>query len=452
MGGGYYERDSNNTSNLSTNQTISNQNTNNGNDNSMMFSSSANDRIGLNKKMHPLFDPKRYLENKLISYSSNPIVFALDVTGSMGEWTKVIYDKLPMFYGQIMMNNYLKHPSLSFCAVGDAVTDTAPLQISEFANGVQLDEILCNIFLEGKGGGNKHESYELAAYFYDNKCVLENADIPFFFLTCDEMYYDEVTQNNFKKVFGHDIENKENKLISKPYWEKLLKKFNFFILRKSFKEKILEPTIQKQWEKMIGKERVLKISNPKAVIDVILGAISLTSGARDLTGYLKDLKTRGQSVERILEVKNSLTNYWHLIEKNPEKIIRNKNYVETKEVDISDQLAYMNEFFTKALFIDINFNEEKQKIFKDLISLSQELKDKLPEELVCPLTHCLYCDPVKTPEGKVYERLAIENWLENNSKDPLSEKPLKKLDLIVDYSTVEKVETFYESSKILLDL
>ena len=164
------------------------------------------------------------------------------------------------------------------------------------------------------------------------------------------------------------------------------------------------------------------------------------------------IKTRGQSVERILEVKNSLTNYWHLIEKNPEKIIRNKNYVETKEVDISDQLAYMNEFFTKALFIDINFNEEKQKIFKDLISLSQELKDKLPEELVCPLTHCLYCDPVKTPEGKVYERLAIENWLENNSKDPLSEKPLKKLDLIVDYSTVEKVETFYESSKILLYL
>ena len=32
----------------------------------------------------------------------HPIVFALDVTGSMGDWAKIIYDKLPMFYGQIM--------------------------------------------------------------------------------------------------------------------------------------------------------------------------------------------------------------------------------------------------------------------------------------------------------------------------------------------------------------
>lgn len=34
-----------------------------------------------------------------MSKTKNPIVFALDVTGSMGDWAKVIYDKMPMFYG-----------------------------------------------------------------------------------------------------------------------------------------------------------------------------------------------------------------------------------------------------------------------------------------------------------------------------------------------------------------
>ena len=57
---------------------------------------------------------------------------ALDVTGSMGEWPKIIYDKLPMFYGQIMMKNYLPAPSVSFSAVGDATSDDAPLQVTRF--------------------------------------------------------------------------------------------------------------------------------------------------------------------------------------------------------------------------------------------------------------------------------------------------------------------------------
>ena len=44
----------------------------------------------------------------------------------------------------------------------------------------------------------------------------------------------------------------------------------------------------------------------KACVDVILGAIALTSGARTLEGYLKDMENRGQEPERIEEVKNAL--------------------------------------------------------------------------------------------------------------------------------------------------
>jgi hypothetical protein len=72
---------------------------------------------------------------------------------------QVIYDKLPMFYGQIKMKDYLHDPSVSFCAVGDVTSDDAPLQVTRFGEGKEIDELISKIWLEGGGGGNQHESY-----------------------------------------------------------------------------------------------------------------------------------------------------------------------------------------------------------------------------------------------------------------------------------------------------
>ena len=44
-----------------------------------------------------------------------------------------------MFYGQIMMQGYLKDPSLSVCGIGDASSDAAPLQVADFGQGIELD-------------------------------------------------------------------------------------------------------------------------------------------------------------------------------------------------------------------------------------------------------------------------------------------------------------------------
>jgi hypothetical protein len=70
--------------------------------------------------------------------------------------TKIIYDKLPMFYGQMKSKDYLSNPSISFCAVGDVTSDDAPLQVTKFGEGREIDELLAKIWLEGGGGGNQH--------------------------------------------------------------------------------------------------------------------------------------------------------------------------------------------------------------------------------------------------------------------------------------------------------
>jgi hypothetical protein len=88
----------------------------------------------------------------MTSRAKNPIVVAVDVTGSMGNFPKVIYDKLPMFYGQIMMQGYLEEPSISFAAIGDVHHDRAPLQVTPFAEGAEIDENHKKIGIENGGG------------------------------------------------------------------------------------------------------------------------------------------------------------------------------------------------------------------------------------------------------------------------------------------------------------
>ena len=48
------------------------------------------------------------------------------------------------------------------------------------------------------------------------------------------------------------------------------------------------------------------------------------------------------------------------------------------------------------------------------------------DELVCPITHELPVDPVTAEDARVYERSAIEEWLEKNAKSPHTNEPMGK--------------------------
>jgi len=73
MGGDYYERD----------VEVAAVNNNVG------YSNAAQKILDQNKALHKSNDPKRFLGQNLQASSKSPIVFALDVTGSMGDWSKV---------------------------------------------------------------------------------------------------------------------------------------------------------------------------------------------------------------------------------------------------------------------------------------------------------------------------------------------------------------------------
>jgi len=297
MGGGYYEYDASDTVHTAPARSAVLQATA-----ASGFSAQAEEVMG-QQDLHSECDP---LNRTVISRHKSPVIVAIDVTGSMGNWTKIIYDKLPMFYGQIMMQGYLEDPAICFAAVGDANSDEAPLQVGEFCQGANLDDWIAKLWLEGGGGGQNHETYELAAHFFNEKVIFDGAcDKPFLFFTGDEGLYPMVLGEHvmaFIDDSNYDVEN----MATEDVFRLLRRKYHVFLLHKPFFDAELDMVLKGKWEAVIGGEHILELKDPKSVIDVMLGAIAMVSGTRTMESYITDLEGRGQTEERKLEVRRAL--------------------------------------------------------------------------------------------------------------------------------------------------
>ena len=138
-----------------------------------------------------------------------PIIVALDVTRSRGDDTKLMYAKLPQLMGQIELKGYLDNPGISFCAIGDATCDRAPLQVGQFEGDNRLDEALGRFWIEEGGGGTGQESYELAAYFYSRTNCVRLAQGTgkkgYCFFVGDEGFYPTVDKAAIRRVIGDEV-------------------------------------------------------------------------------------------------------------------------------------------------------------------------------------------------------------------------------------------------------
>ena len=195
---------------------------------------------------------------------------------------------------------------MSLAAVGDILSDQGPIQIGEFSPVRKLDDWLQRIWLEGNGGGQAKESYEFTAYYYARRCDLTNAKTPFFLITGDEGFRETLYANDLVRHFGGQHENVQ----ATQVFAELDKKFNgnVFLIRRQYSGKENDE-IQGQWERLLGKERVVPLKSDQAIADITLGVFALMTGARTLEEYLDDLKTKRaipQTDERIEEVRQSL--------------------------------------------------------------------------------------------------------------------------------------------------
>ncbi len=267
------------------------------------FSSVAEEKMSRSKLDQTLLPNGR----KLVCQNKNPVVYAFDVTGSMGNLPKIIFDKMPMMAGQLVERGYLEDPAISLAAIGDLICDEAPIQIGDFSQIRNLDDWLQKIYLEGHGGGQAKESYEFTAYFYARKIEIPNAITPIFLFTGDEGFREEIYSSDLKKYYSSD-KDCEN-IDSKTIFEELKKKFKgdgFLIHRYYNNRGMADSEIVKQWEGILGEEKVIKLGDDLAIADTTLGLFAIVSGKCSLEEYLQDMKTRKQDPERVAKVKESL--------------------------------------------------------------------------------------------------------------------------------------------------
>lgn len=253
-------------------------------------------------------DSKLLPKNRTLECSAKTgIVIALDVTGSMGDSAKLLYDKLPMLWGQLEQQGYLDDFAISFAAVGDCNCDGAPFQVCNFAQGTDIDDWISKLYLEEGGGGQLSESYEMLAYFYANNVRFTHpkADKPFFFMIGDEAPYPELSAEDIREHFGDRV---QGDVQTTKVFEQVAKKYHFKHLHVPYGgggRSSSDQAIEREWRKCIG-EDYIKVSEPKSVVDVILGIVAILKKARTIDEYQEDMHTRGQTKARIENVTAAL--------------------------------------------------------------------------------------------------------------------------------------------------
>jgi hypothetical protein len=162
---------------------------------------------------------------------ATPIIVALDVTRSRGDDTKLMYETLAQLMGQIELKGHVENPGISFCAIGDATCDRAPLQVSQFEGDNRLDEALGRIWIEEGGGGTGQESYELAAYFYSRtNCVRLAAGTGkkgYCFFVGDEGFHTTLDKATIYRVIGDKV---SEDIPAAEAFRRLQEKFHAFLI------------------------------------------------------------------------------------------------------------------------------------------------------------------------------------------------------------------------------
>lgn len=268
---------------------------------------------------------------RLVSKAKSPIVYAFDVTGSMGNLPKIIFDKMPMMAGQLAEMGYLEDPEMSLAAIGDVYSDEAPVQVGDFSKIRNMDTWLKRIWLEGNGGGQAQESYEFAAYFYARKFEMPNAETPFFLITGDEGFYEKLPANYLAQQFG----GRDPEANAQTVFDELKEKFmgNVYLLHRRYANGD-DAGIVRQWKKALGADKVIILGDDLAIADTTLGIFALVSGKRTLEQYLADMKTRGQDANRLEMVKESLSPLWKALQAAPkQKAIRVPRLLDSDDDD-----------------------------------------------------------------------------------------------------------------------
>jgi hypothetical protein len=269
------------------------------------------------RRCHPLMDPRGLKMRESRDSADHPnslgVVFALDVTGSMGDIPQILATKeLPTF--MTLLNACgVADPQLLFMAIGDATSDQAPLQVGQFESTAELmDQWLTWSYLEGGGGGSGEESYELAFYMAaqhtDLDCWVKRRKKGYLFITGDELPYHSVSHHQIGTLVGDSLD------ANIPIEEAIAaaaETYNVFFLIPDLKRR---QNCEKRWRALLG-DNVICMEAAQDACAVAASIVGLTERAiPDLTALSSILGANAIDGERVSAIMRALRPYADLLD------------------------------------------------------------------------------------------------------------------------------------------
>jgi hypothetical protein len=268
---------------------------------------------------HALMDPRGLKVRESRDSADHPnslgIVFALDVTGSMGDIPKLLARRdLPNFM-KLLGACRIPDPQLLFMAIGDATSDRASLQVGQFESTAELmDQWLTWSYLEGGGGGSGSESYELAFYVLaqhtDLDCFAKRKKRGYLFMTGDELPYPAVSRHQIESLIGEKLDE------DIPIEEAIAaaaETYHLFFLIPDLQRR---GACEERWRALLG-DRVICMESADDTCAVAAAIVGLTEQALpDMDAVAAALAAEGISRERVGAIVRALRPYADLLDPN----------------------------------------------------------------------------------------------------------------------------------------
>lgn len=250
-------------------------------------------------QVHPLMDPAKLKGGRRESRDSdahpgsNAVAVLFDVTGSMRQVPQILQKNLRTLFNLLLDRQYLIDPAILVGGIGDATCDRAPLQVGQFESGNEIEDDLSRLFLEGGGGGQQTESYELALYFLARKtsidCHERRGRKGYAFLVGDEMPYKRVKRREVEYVFGDTL---QTDIPIRDIIDEARQKYELYFILPNLTSYYNDPKILRCWRRLLG-QSVLRLDDPAGISELIASTIGLAQEAVAWDGLTDDLHEAG---------------------------------------------------------------------------------------------------------------------------------------------------------------
>jgi hypothetical protein len=260
------------------------------------------------RSIHPLMNPLGVALRESRDSADHPnttsIIFALDVSGSMGEIPQQIARKeLPTFM-KALLDAGVTDPQVLFMALQDCAGGVSPLQVGQFESTAELmDQWLTWCWLMG-GGASQYESYDLAFYFAAHHTKLDSLEKRgkkgYLFMTGDEPCYKSLKADWVQQFVGDKL---AKDVPLKTVIEDCARKYHtFYLVPDPERGKGVSP----YWKQFLG-EQTIVLGDPEDTCAVAAGIVALSEGrTANLAAAGKKLSAGGLSQARVSRVLDAM--------------------------------------------------------------------------------------------------------------------------------------------------